>query len=41
MGLGISFMAAIEFATGDMIMGAVYIVLSGIFDVLDGAVARS
>ncbi|WP_048063170.1 CDP-alcohol phosphatidyltransferase family protein [Methanococcoides burtonii] len=41
MGLGISFLAAIEFAAGDLIMGAVLIMLSGIFDVLDGAVARS
>ncbi|MCD4800371.1 MAG: CDP-alcohol phosphatidyltransferase family protein [Methanococcoides sp.] len=40
-GLGISFLAAIEFATGDLIMGAVYIMISGIFDVLDGAVARA
>jgi len=40
-GLGISFLAAIEFATGDLIMGAILIVLSGVFDVLDGAVARS
>jgi archaetidylinositol phosphate synthase len=39
-GLGISFLAAIEFATGDLIMGAAYIMISGIFDVLDGAVAR-
>lgn len=40
-GLLISVIAAIEFAIGDLVMGAVFIMLSGIFDVLDGAVARA
>lgn len=39
-GLLISVLAALEFAIGDLIMGALFIILSGIFDVLDGAVAR-
>ncbi|WP_236622684.1 CDP-alcohol phosphatidyltransferase family protein [Methanococcoides methylutens] len=40
-GLLISGIAALEFAIGELIMGAAFIMLSGIFDVLDGAVARA
>ena len=37
----ISFLAAFEFAVGEIITGAVLIIISGLFDVLDGAVARA
>lgn len=40
-GLLISILAAIGFATGELLSGALLIMLSGIFDVLDGAVAKA
>lgn len=40
-GLIVSVVAAIQFARGFLILGAFTILLSGIFDVFDGAVARA
>ncbi|RBQ23391.1 Archaetidylinositol phosphate synthase [Candidatus Methanobinarius endosymbioticus] len=36
----IALIPAIFFARGDLLMGAIFILLSGIFDVFDGAIAR-
>jgi archaetidylinositol phosphate synthase len=40
-GLLISFWAAVVFATGDLMAGALLILFSGFFDMIDGAVARA
>ncbi|MBP2029762.1 archaetidylinositol phosphate synthase [Methanohalophilus levihalophilus] len=41
LGLVVSAIAAFMFARGSMILGGVLLLLSGIFDVFDGAVARA
>lgn len=41
LGLAISAIAALMFARGDLIVGGILLLLSGVFDVLDGAVARA
>lgn len=41
LGLLISAVSALMFARGDLIAGSILLLLSGIFDVLDGAVARA
>lgn len=40
-GLLVSIAAAVMFARGDIFIGGLLILLSGIFDILDGAVARA
>ena len=40
-GLLISFFSGVMFASGDLIFGVIFILLSGICDVIDGAIARS
>ncbi len=40
-GLVISFWAAVVFSSGDLLKGGILILLSGLFDMLDGAVARA
>ena len=40
-GLAVSIVTAMIFARGYVVLGGVFILLSGIFDVLDGAVARA
>ena len=40
-GLAISIVSAVAFARGELIMGGVLILVSGVFDILDGAVARA
>ncbi len=40
-GVLISIVAALQFSAGAMLYGALMILLSGVFDMLDGAVARS
>lgn len=41
MGLVVSLLAALMFAWGEIVFGGLLIMLSGIFDILDGAVARA
>jgi archaetidylinositol phosphate synthase len=41
LGLFVSFLAAFEFAKGDLLYGALFLILGGVLDVLDGAVARA
>jgi len=41
LGLVVSAIAALMFARGELIMGGILLLLSGIFDVFDGAVARA
>ncbi|MBW6470235.1 MAG: CDP-alcohol phosphatidyltransferase family protein [Methanosarcinaceae archaeon] len=40
-GLAISIISAAAFARGELIMGGTLILVSGVFDILDGAVARA
>ncbi|MCD4703512.1 MAG: CDP-alcohol phosphatidyltransferase family protein [Methanosarcinaceae archaeon] len=40
-GLVVSLLAALMFAWGEIVLGGFLIILSGIFDILDGAVARA
>lgn len=40
-GLVVSVVAALIFARGYLVLGGVFILISGLFDVLDGAVARA
>ncbi len=40
-GLLISIFSGVLFASGNLIAGAVFIILSGFFDMIDGAIARS
>nr|WP_300607555.1 CDP-alcohol phosphatidyltransferase family protein [Methanohalophilus sp.] len=41
LGLVVSAIAALMFARGELVLGGILLLLSGIFDVLDGAVARA
>jgi archaetidylinositol phosphate synthase len=41
LGLFVSFLAAFEFAKGYLLYGALFLILGGVLDVLDGAVARA